>query len=190
MGLSVSSRKTTQTTALVLNSSLLLCTSGVPFFLNHKLNQALELFSTAIITPWSHGVVFDDSTCCCWLLYGFVLSDLHDLTRFMRARNWDVAAALHMWTQMIAWRQQHGADDILTHFDFVERPAFLKVYTTGLHKTDRQVCLRACRGLVSRSESTAGFDACKRTLDVCSFGIGIFGNCTSKSSRSFTAGKV
>ncbi|MEW5316821.1 MAG: hypothetical protein WDW38_008169 [Sanguina aurantia] len=56
----------------------------------------------------------------------------------MRARNWDVAAALQMWTQMLTWRQQHGADDILTQFDFVERPAFLNVYTTGLHKTDRQ----------------------------------------------------
>lgn len=80
-----------------------------------------------------------------------LISDLHDLTRFMRARNWDVAAALHMWTQMVAWRQQHGADDILTHFDFVERPAFLKVYTTGLHKTDRQVRLWASTGLLRSS---------------------------------------
>lgn len=68
------------------------------------------------------------------------LADEHDAARFLKARNYDLHAAKAMWEAMLAWRREMRADTIHEWFNFPERDAYNKIYPTGLHQVDREVC--------------------------------------------------
>lgn len=66
-------------------------------------------------------------------------TDEHDAARFLKARNYDLAAARAMWEAMLAWRRELRVDTIHEWFSFNERDAYNKIYPTGLHQVDREV---------------------------------------------------
>ena len=65
--------------------------------------------------------------------------DYYLLRRFLRARSYDLEKATLMWSNFLAWREEHQVDNILQDFYFGEREEFLKVYPQGYHKLDKIV---------------------------------------------------
>jgi hypothetical protein len=64
--------------------------------------------------------------------------DDYYLTRFLRARQYDLEKTMLMWTTMIKWRAEENVDQIVQTYDFPYLEALQKIYEHGYHKTCKE----------------------------------------------------
>jgi len=59
------------------------------------------------------------------------------MCRFLRARKWDVPAALAMFEAAEAWRKDFGVDELYKNFEYPEKEEVDRYYPQFYHKTDK-----------------------------------------------------
>ncbi|KAJ3671944.1 hypothetical protein LUZ60_008023 [Juncus effusus] len=64
--------------------------------------------------------------------------DYHKMRRFLKARGFILEKSIAMWSEMLQWRSDFGADSILNEFEFEEREDVLAHYPHGYHSVDKE----------------------------------------------------